>query len=132
MMRKKWKAKTESLSKSQRKGYVFSSLKAYSHTLTRYSIKQEHRPGNTLEKDISNLDLKKFDQEFVVDPLFRKTSADFDEGGARGLLLNHLSISPLGQIIFDADDSTMLRDANVNVSASQKTVDMDKLMGIDF
>jgi condensin complex subunit 2 len=74
------------------------------------------------------LDLKKFDLEFVVDPLFRKTSADFDEGGARGLLLNHLSISPMGQIIFDADDSTTLCDSNSDNSASENTVDMEKLL----
>ena len=27
-----------------------------------------------------------------VDPLFHKTSAAFDEGGVKGLLLNHLSV----------------------------------------
>jgi condensin complex subunit 2 len=43
--------------------------------------------------------------EFAVDPLFKKTSADFDEGGARGLLLNHLSVDVEGKIIFDAGDA---------------------------
>lgn len=28
--------------------------------------------------------MKKFDLAFTVDPLFHKTSAQFDEGGARG------------------------------------------------
>ncbi|KAJ3033917.1 hypothetical protein HDV00_005657 [Rhizophlyctis rosea] len=64
------------------------------------------RASNTLEKDASALNLKKFDLEFMVDPLFKKTSADFDEGGARGLLLNHLSIAKDGKIIFDASDAT--------------------------
>ena len=41
-----------------------------------------------------------------MDPLFKKTSADFDEGGARGLLLNHLSIDRDGKIIFDASDAS--------------------------
>jgi condensin complex subunit 2 len=50
--------------------------------------------------------LKKFDLEFAVDPLFKKTSADFDEGGARGLLLNHLSTHDGLKIIFDASDVT--------------------------
>ncbi|KAI9090553.1 condensin complex component cnd2 [Phlyctochytrium arcticum] len=66
--------------------------------------KRAHRATNTLEKDINNLNVKKFDLEFNVDPLFKKTSADFDEGGAHGLLLNHLSISKEGRIIFDASD----------------------------
>jgi condensin complex subunit 2 len=48
--------------------------------------------------------------DFAVDPLFKKTSADFDEGGARGLLLNHLSIDRHCKIIFDASDSTIERD----------------------
>ena len=45
--------------------------------------------------------------DFAVDPLFKKTSADFDEGGARGLLLNHLSIDQHCKIIFDASDATI-------------------------
>ena len=40
-----------------------------------------------------------------MDPLFRKTSADFDEGGARGLLLNHLSVDRDCKLIFDASDA---------------------------
>ena len=42
-----------------------------------------------------------------MDPLFKKTSADFDEGGARGLLLNHLGIDQQCKIIFDASDATV-------------------------
>ena len=39
-----------------------------------------------------------------MDPLFKKASADFDEGGAKGLLLNHLAIDPTGRIVFDSSD----------------------------
>ena len=42
--------------------------------------------------------------EFSVDPLFKKASADFDEGGAKGLLLNHLAIDNNGRIVFDSSD----------------------------
>lgn len=48
--------------------------------------------------------MKKFELEFSVDPLFKKASADFDEGGAKGLLLNHLSIDAKGRIVFDSSD----------------------------
>ena len=41
-----------------------------------------------------------------MDPLFKKASADFDEGGAKGLLLNHLAIDPQGRIVFDSSDDT--------------------------
>lgn len=39
-----------------------------------------------------------------MDPLFKKASADFDEGGAKGLLLNHLTIDSHGRIVFDSSD----------------------------
>lgn len=71
----------------------------------------------TLEKNIASITVKKFDMEFDVDPLFHKVGLEryrgcgdgvqltkvhacwcchtqmskaFDEGGARGMLLNHL------------------------------------------
>ncbi|KAK1460698.1 barren protein [Colletotrichum cuscutae] len=58
----------------------------------------------TLAPNFSSLQLKKFELEFAVDPLFKKTSADFDEGGAKGLLLNHLMIDAQGRIVFDSSD----------------------------
>lgn len=51
-----------------------------------------------------SITLSKFDLAFEVDPLFTKTSAQFDEGGARGLLLNHLSVYNDCDIIFDSND----------------------------
>lgn len=41
-------------------------------------------PSSTLEPNIEALNVKKFDLTFAVDPLFHKTSAQFDEGGAKG------------------------------------------------
>ncbi|EMD38910.1 hypothetical protein CERSUDRAFT_133533, partial [Gelatoporia subvermispora B] len=71
--------------------------------------RKTHRPESTLAKSAAQLRSKKLDLEFSVDPLFRKTCADFDEGGAQGLLLNHLSLGsgPEGslRVIFDASDS---------------------------
>ncbi|KAL3477851.1 condensin complex subunit 2/barren [Aspergillus californicus] len=61
----------------------------------------------TLAPSFSSLQLKKFELEFSVDPLFKKASADFDEGGAKGLLLNHLSIDGLGRIVFDSSDDAV-------------------------
>lgn len=64
--------------------------------------------GATLAKDPSQLKNKKPDLEYSVDPLFKKTSEDFDEGGASGLLMNHLALG-IGsdgamRVIFDASD----------------------------
>lgn len=55
----------------------------------------------------ASLQLKKFELEFAVDPLFKKASADFDEGGAKGLLLNHLMIDSKGRIVFDSSDDSV-------------------------
>ncbi|KAJ2786323.1 hypothetical protein GGI15_001606 [Coemansia interrupta] len=70
------------------------------------------RSANTLAKDFSSISVKKLDLEFSVDPLFKKTSADFDEGGARGLLLNHLAFDADGKIVFDASDSKTVIDSS--------------------
>ncbi|KAK1752453.1 condensin complex subunit 2/barren [Echria macrotheca] len=58
----------------------------------------------TLAPSFASLQLKKLELEFAVDPLFKKASADFDEGGAKGLLLNHLMIDSQGRIVFDSSD----------------------------
>jgi condensin complex subunit 2 len=58
----------------------------------------------TLATSFAQLQNKKMELEFSVDPLFKKASADFDEGGAKGLLLNHLSIDAKGRIVFDSSD----------------------------
>lgn len=54
--------------------------------------KNAHAPSSTLAKNPAQLRSKKLDLDFSVDPLFKKTSADFDEGGAGGLLMNHLGL----------------------------------------
>jgi len=59
------------------------------------TIRKTRKEGDgegTLEKHLHNIDTNKYDLEFDIDPLFQKTSAKFDEGGAKGLLLNNLSV----------------------------------------
>ena len=59
----------------------------------------------TIEKNPEALCLKNFDLEFSIDPLFKKTSAEFDEGNNRGTLLKSLEVSPLDNlVIFDSSD----------------------------
>ncbi|CDO75813.1 hypothetical protein BN946_scf184951.g11 [Trametes cinnabarina] len=71
--------------------------------------RKAYRSESTLAKSAAQLRSKKLDLGFSVDPLFRKTCADFDEGGAQGLLMNHLSltVTPDGslRVVFDASDS---------------------------
>jgi condensin complex subunit 2 len=88
--------------------------------------KRAQRAEATLVKDFNAIQLKKFDLEFSVDPLFKKTSADFDEGGAKGLLLNHLSLDGEGRIVFDAGDTVLEEDEHEPAEISQEgDLDLD-------
>lgn len=82
--------------------------------------------------DIQNLNAKKFDLEFAVDPLFRKTSAAFEAGGTRGLLLNHLSVQNGREIIFDSADAVREDEPGVAdlIPASSGQLDLGFLQGI--
>ncbi|KAE8268170.1 hypothetical protein A4X09_0g4161 [Tilletia walkeri] len=66
--------------------------------------KKRNNKETTLAKHFSQIKAKNFDLEFTVDPLFKKTSADFDEGGAGGLLMNHLGVDRRMRVVFDASD----------------------------
>ncbi|XP_022236711.1 condensin complex subunit 2-like, partial [Limulus polyphemus] len=52
--------------------------------------KNRTKKSNTVEQNVKALNLNKFDLEFEVDPLFHKMTAQFDEGGTSGLLMNSL------------------------------------------
>eukprot|EP00043_Microstomoeca_roanoka_P013764 m.135289 g.135289 ORF g.135289 m.135289 type:complete len:723 (+) comp15844_c5_seq2:106-2274(+) len=71
--------------------------------------KRRARAVNTLENNPSALNVKKFDLQFDIDPLFKQTSAAFDEGGARGLLLNHLTVDENGTLLFDSQGGAVER-----------------------
>ncbi|KAI0998920.1 hypothetical protein K3495_g9276 [Podosphaera aphanis] len=88
---------------------------------------------STLANSFSSLQLKKVELEFSVDPLFKKASADFDEGGAKGLLLNHLSIDCKGRIVFDSSDDagdvtgeiSAIKDEDNEMNAERTTAEID-------
>ncbi|XP_022849904.1 condensin complex subunit 2-like [Olea europaea var. sylvestris] len=70
-----------------------------------HSKKERERklsPLSTLESSFEALNVKKFDVAFVVDPLYHQTSAQFDEGGAKGLLLNNLGVYGNCRVLFDS------------------------------
>ncbi|KAI3769654.1 hypothetical protein L6452_00763 [Arctium lappa] len=59
-------------------------------------------PLSTLESSFEALNVKKFDVAFAVDPLYHQTTAQFDEGGSKGLLLNNLGVYGGCRMIFDS------------------------------
>ncbi|RKP21405.1 barren [Rozella allomycis CSF55] len=91
-------------------------------------VKRRNRV-NTIEKNLAHISIKNFDLEFDVDPLFKKTSADFDEGGARGLLLNNLMITSSGKILFDSSEAVDVIDEEIPSSLERnEELDISKLI----
>ncbi|XP_065016320.1 condensin complex subunit 2-like isoform X1 [Musa acuminata AAA Group] len=70
--------------------------------LSKKDLERKMSPLLTLESSFDALNLKKFDVAFVVDPLYHQTSAQFDEGGAKGLLLNNLGVYGGCRVLFDS------------------------------
>ncbi|KAJ7623469.1 condensin complex subunit 2/barren [Roridomyces roridus] len=93
--------------------------------------KKSHRPAATLAKDPAQLRSKKLELEFSVDPLFKKTCADFDEGGAQGLLMNHLSLGTGNEaglrVIFDASDSIGKVEEDEDMDEPEDPIDLTEL-----
>ena len=75
--------------------------------------KRSARAVATLEPPDAHT-VARVDEANVVDPLFQKTSALFDEGGASGLLLNNLSVHRGCNICFDSEEVPEYRDASSN------------------
>ncbi|KAJ5612682.1 hypothetical protein N7510_005876 [Penicillium lagena] len=91
----------------------------------RKSRKKTRSHEATLAPSFAALQLKKFELEFAVDPLFKKASADFDEGGAKGLLLNHLAIDGQGKIVFDSSDDAVDDSAKTADGEQQDSTESD-------
>jgi len=99
--------------------------------------KSQRSSENTLVSSFAQLQLKKMELEFSVDPLFKKASADFDEGGAKGLLLNHLTIDAHGRIAFDSSDDVREQEEQVEKDEDEEDakpeVDIDvEVLGLRF
>lgn len=69
---------------------------------------------------------------FAVDPLYHQTSAQFDEGGAKGLLLNNLGVYCNCQVLFDSLEvpgKSMLSSTDQGTSA---TIDLSFARGMSL
>ncbi|KAA8642151.1 condensin subunit BRN1 [Aspergillus tanneri] len=93
---------------------------------TRKTRRKQRSHESTLAPSFAALQLKKFELEFAVDPLFKKASADFDEGGAKGLLLNHLAIDSQGRIVFDSSDDAAEEGSKEIDGADQDAEDLGR------
>ncbi|CAH2059784.1 unnamed protein product [Thlaspi arvense] len=81
-------------------------------------------PLSTLEPSFDTLNVKKFDVAFAVDPLYHQTSAQFDEGGAKGLLLNNLGVYGGCQVLFDSQEIPGKLVSSANQQDKSETIDL--------
>ena len=72
----------------------------------------------TIEANPDNLVQKKVETEHSPDPLFQRMCQAFDEGGARGMLLNQLAVAPGCRLLIDSTvvcDDACPRDKGCHV-----------------
>lgn len=81
-------------------------------------------PLSTLESTFEALNVKKFDVAFAVDPLYYQTTAQFDEGGAKGLLLNNLGIYGGCRVLFDSQEVPAKCISSTNDTNSSNLIDI--------
>ncbi|XP_021758985.1 condensin complex subunit 2-like isoform X1 [Chenopodium quinoa] len=81
-------------------------------------------PLSTLESSFEALNVKKLDVSFAVDPLYHQTTAQFDEGGAKGLLLNNLGIYGGCRVLFDSQEVPAKCISSTNDTNSSNLIDI--------
>ncbi|CCE65196.1 hypothetical protein TPHA_0K00620 [Tetrapisispora phaffii CBS 4417] len=83
-----------------------------------------NRMVETTLVDFNVIKLKALDKELNIDPLFKKALVDFDEGGAKSLLLNSLHTNSSGRVVFDAaiKDNNFLIEAKNDVDEDDKVI----------
>ncbi len=68
------------------------------------SSRRANRSVETLERSFEALNLKHFDMEFAVDPLFKKMCIQFDDAGSKGYLSYTLALGSSGRLLFDSEE----------------------------
>lgn len=91
---------------------------------TQKQKRRKQRTDATLTT-FDQLRVKNLDLELSVDPLFRKMCADFNEGGAKGLLLNSLAIDKKGRIVFDGQVDQQQDEAAKNEDENREVDPID-------
>lgn len=64
-----------------------------------------------------------------MDPLYHQTSAQFDEGGAKGLLLNNLGVYGNCQVLFDSSEVPGNTSSLVAQDGSAEIIDLSFASG---
>ncbi|XP_006592804.1 condensin complex subunit 2 isoform X3 [Glycine max] len=111
---------------------TLGSFNAESGQARRKEVDKKFSPLSTLESSFEVLNVKKFDVAFAVDPLYRQMSAQFDEGGAKGLLMNNLGIYGKCRLLFDSLEVPGKCITSQNESDISDTIDLSFARGEEF
>ena len=67
-------------------------------------VRKRIKKSHTVEKNLKNLNVSKFDLEFDVDPLFKKTSSQFDGASGGRQFLSTLEVADeTGELLLDSE-----------------------------
>ena len=67
-------------------------------------VRKRLKRSNTIEKNLKNLNVNKFELEFDVDPLFKKTSSQFDGAFGGNQFLATLEVmDESGELLLDSE-----------------------------
>ncbi|XP_059151350.1 condensin complex subunit 2-like [Physella acuta] len=90
--------------------------------------KRKTTKAQTIETNLKNINVDKFDLEFEVDPMFQMMSAAFDEGGVRGLLLNRLrTFDDSMQLVLDSSTVVNIVEDTNDTPNVRKPLDVSDL-----
>ncbi|KAJ5073067.1 condensin complex subunit 2 [Anaeramoeba ignava] len=90
------------------------------------SRKSKQRGSSTLEKNISNLNLKTHETNVNIDPLFKQITTSINESGPNKLLLNQLSVSENCRIqLTNFDNDSQNKTLQKSLSADPNEPDLE-------
>ena len=96
--------------------------------------KRRLKKSATVEKNLKNINVNKFELEFDVDPLFKKTSSQFDSGSGGNQFLATLQVvDDTCELLLDSDK--MLERVNTGatpVKESRQPGVVSEITGVDF
>ena len=93
--------------------------------------KRPHKAVDTLAPNFEQLTMKNFELEFSMDPLFRKTCAEFDDSGVKGFLSSRLGFNGEMKLVFDSLDAVHIQELNATdtkLDADDPVVDVSGLL----
>ena len=106
---------------------IFLFLSIISHYMFRVASRYVLSAQST-----ANINMSKLDSAPDIDPLFRKMSKAFDEGGAKGLLLNNLGVARDGcRIEFDSKEDTVTESVVPEATIDEEDEAIDEDIGGD-